>query len=740
MLQYVVRDGSVLLGLSAWHIFPDMVVFNSPMGNTEVSLNDALVKQGGILSLGISDPSRREEQGVYWSLSLAHHKFYGDPMRQTRRLDVNGSRLSMDELILICFGSLMRCWSIPKQGMNTSIKIIQELANAFPLGDQGKFEEDWQALIRRPLQMYMEESKEAILAVSLGRRRPNFLPSSLTAQRMPMFGFLDLPNLLFLLKEPDRKIELLRRLAARTAGLDNSNSIIVCFQDGSSRINHSFASVFSHSGENVDFPGHASHNSKFRRWIETPDHITEAYNDEIMAANNAKDRKLEAGGESPTAARLENEQLRVSHEKQIRNADGCLNLFHCREYDSDETEIQFSIYDNSQDSSGSGQDTYVNASEMHLNKCVSPQGGESEVNDNLNNGIAEGSSFEQDSSKQDGYEDNEDDGNGNGDGYCDDDKDEPEPPLIHHEDAWAANFNEPSNTWVPPMLPEDAKRVAEEAAKDRRMAIEEEMQKRIDSAKTKFSQARADHLNQRQRELRGESLVYLEDASGLYRRTFLPWDYDGLTDIVTVNNNPEDKYGFFFGQESDSKSLQYYAFGEQAAVYAKGKGRASAQSTPLGAGSAPTVTLDDILWCFEYDLIDPLRLKMMVEGEPAFAFLKVLVAVRKLYREPAAGGGMISCSIVENTFDPPIFSKKLSKDDWFHAPSYVSIDQATAIALIGYFETGYNVIDGMKGNYNIIGLSGGDSIFVLTAVSHPDLTHPHLWILNKANNSGVSLY
>ncbi|PHH87084.1 hypothetical protein CDD83_9334 [Cordyceps sp. RAO-2017] len=108
---HVVKDGTVLLGLSAWHIYPDMAIFDGAGCNKLVPMKDDLVGERGLLSLGLSDAGRQEDRGVYWSLSLAHHRFYGAAPRHTRRLDVDGSRITFSELMLVCYGCLLRRWS-----------------------------------------------------------------------------------------------------------------------------------------------------------------------------------------------------------------------------------------------------------------------------------------------------------------------------------------------------------------------------------------------------------------------------------------------------------------------------------------------------------------------------------------------------------------------------------------------------------------------------------------------------
>ncbi|KAI1637735.1 hypothetical protein F4809DRAFT_660800 [Biscogniauxia mediterranea] len=212
---HVVRDEPMLLGLSAWHIFPDMVVFNSGgSGSTVVKMKDALVKPGGVISLGISGYGGQKERGVYWSLSLAHHKFYGEAVSHTRRLDSDGSRMSLNELIL----------------------------------------RDWRSLLSRPIDAYLAGEKQAILAVSLGRRRPRFLPAELTKSPRFLFQLTHLPSLLFLLKEVNRKIELLRRLGSRIDGLDKDNSVILCFRTYGQDKSRTFASVFAKEPDRANMP------------------------------------------------------------------------------------------------------------------------------------------------------------------------------------------------------------------------------------------------------------------------------------------------------------------------------------------------------------------------------------------------------------------------------------------------------------------------------------------------------
>ena len=67
--SYSVQDGAVLLTLSSWHLYPDLVVLK---GSTEgIALNDELIAAGAQIIIGLEGSSHDDNKGVYWSLSLS---------------------------------------------------------------------------------------------------------------------------------------------------------------------------------------------------------------------------------------------------------------------------------------------------------------------------------------------------------------------------------------------------------------------------------------------------------------------------------------------------------------------------------------------------------------------------------------------------------------------------------------------------------------------------------------------
>ncbi|KAG7009352.1 hypothetical protein G7Y79_00003g012200 [Physcia stellaris] len=103
-----ISKGAVLLGLSAWHIFPDLNIVGQK--NTTVLFRDALVAPGGIITIGLQNINEDDDSGVRWSLDLSYLKHYGDPVAVSVSSAADGTRLSADELHIIAFGSPLEAW------------------------------------------------------------------------------------------------------------------------------------------------------------------------------------------------------------------------------------------------------------------------------------------------------------------------------------------------------------------------------------------------------------------------------------------------------------------------------------------------------------------------------------------------------------------------------------------------------------------------------------------------------
>jgi hypothetical protein len=96
------QDGSVLLGISAWHLYPDMEV----LGNEILSIqqNDELMNHA-VLTVSTWKPSV-DREGVFWSLLLSRMRYYSPPIIAKRHLSLDTARISIEEFQVIYYGVL----------------------------------------------------------------------------------------------------------------------------------------------------------------------------------------------------------------------------------------------------------------------------------------------------------------------------------------------------------------------------------------------------------------------------------------------------------------------------------------------------------------------------------------------------------------------------------------------------------------------------------------------------------
>ncbi|KAM0796941.1 hypothetical protein BDR22DRAFT_811287, partial [Usnea florida] len=100
------KSGEILLALSAWHLYPDLMIVE-PLPKT-VNQNDSLIPSCGILTVGLHRVGE-EQGGIRWSLPLAQLRHYGAPV--TRNRTVNSTqRLTLDEFAQTFLGAFLHGW------------------------------------------------------------------------------------------------------------------------------------------------------------------------------------------------------------------------------------------------------------------------------------------------------------------------------------------------------------------------------------------------------------------------------------------------------------------------------------------------------------------------------------------------------------------------------------------------------------------------------------------------------
>ncbi|KAK4145045.1 uncharacterized protein C8A04DRAFT_36175 [Dichotomopilus funicola] len=104
-----VQSGAVLLGLMAWHLYPDLQCMMAR--NPQVELRDPLFEKSGILTIGLEPAPGREARSVYWSLPLAHLRYYGLPVTKFSSMRTSErDRVTVDELLFAWFCAYIKAW------------------------------------------------------------------------------------------------------------------------------------------------------------------------------------------------------------------------------------------------------------------------------------------------------------------------------------------------------------------------------------------------------------------------------------------------------------------------------------------------------------------------------------------------------------------------------------------------------------------------------------------------------
>ncbi|KAL3422791.1 hypothetical protein PVAG01_04538 [Phlyctema vagabunda] len=216
-----VSDGAALLGMSSWHMYPDMSVLGA--ATTHVQQRDALFSKTAILTLGLKVLDSAEE-GVSWSLPLACLQYYGHPVQASRSMVQDAGRVTFDQFIYMVLGCIFSAWGRFAQTNELGFQWLRSIASlvqpAMATGLSGEVAHHSNAIWLNLLVAAMErfedyddiEQRLAEQLIALGRRRSTFLyPSNMP--RIPLFGLSHMSVLLPLLQKDELRIEFLRYFA-----------------------------------------------------------------------------------------------------------------------------------------------------------------------------------------------------------------------------------------------------------------------------------------------------------------------------------------------------------------------------------------------------------------------------------------------------------------------------------------------------------------------------------------------
>ena len=211
-----ISSRSILVALSAWHLFPDILVLGRE--TTPVKFYDRFVNPLGIATIAKEPRSKIASRFTSWSLTLSHFRYYGDPV--TVKSETDFSRVNIQQLHLVALGSLFHAWRVDKRDLLSAAKCLvsmwkflckgsayEHLVKAIP----------WlQYLVHAAQELLISGTKDAHQLFTFGKRRAkNILGISKTVPE-PFFGLASEAILDGLSQddEEERVVAYLRKVAA----------------------------------------------------------------------------------------------------------------------------------------------------------------------------------------------------------------------------------------------------------------------------------------------------------------------------------------------------------------------------------------------------------------------------------------------------------------------------------------------------------------------------------------------
>ncbi|GES59373.1 hypothetical protein ATEIFO6365_0003065400 [Aspergillus terreus] len=247
-MPQAVNDGSVLIALGSWHIYPDLIVLGK--NPAEVHFKDSLIKPGGVVTTGFDQAHGNCPQGVYWSLSLKHFHHYGGAAQKEALFHPDGARVTFDQFCFAAFGCLLGHWAVKWDEVHLAARLfvsIQKTLESFIGSDMASPKKteisrylrdpcQWWNIMVRAASAYLdtkcEDQETAERLVKLGMRRAHlFIPVDEVKNISPFFGCLSPDSILRCLKGSDERVSYLRSIAISPTDAKRDSAIIKYFED-----------------------------------------------------------------------------------------------------------------------------------------------------------------------------------------------------------------------------------------------------------------------------------------------------------------------------------------------------------------------------------------------------------------------------------------------------------------------------------------------------------------------------
>ncbi|KLJ09189.1 hypothetical protein EMPG_15382 [Blastomyces silverae] len=203
------NDGGLLLALSSWHLYPDIAAF----GDKFISQHDNIFPKGVILTIGLESSPAQGQRGVYWSLPLAHMKYYGDPVQAHATLSEAATRVTIDEFGVLVLGTIIAGWGASGRNATEAARMIITLHKAV----QGQRYPKWLDIVASAACMLVEakDVDRAVLLklINLARRRGSSFLCDSNSHPQPLFSLMQFEVFLPLLTDDEDRIDILREYA-----------------------------------------------------------------------------------------------------------------------------------------------------------------------------------------------------------------------------------------------------------------------------------------------------------------------------------------------------------------------------------------------------------------------------------------------------------------------------------------------------------------------------------------------
>jgi hypothetical protein len=158
-IAHSVQSPEIFLGLSAWHLYPDMSVLSAQ--TTYIEQKHNLIIKGGHITIGKQTTDREIGQGLTWSMPLASLRYYGKPVTSKRSIGSGTIRVPFRRIVQIALGSAISGWKTNADDLDSVCYFLKSLSmvvnqDTHMTGDG--LAKNWVALLGQEANEYLNEN------------------------------------------------------------------------------------------------------------------------------------------------------------------------------------------------------------------------------------------------------------------------------------------------------------------------------------------------------------------------------------------------------------------------------------------------------------------------------------------------------------------------------------------------------------------------------------------------------